>query len=293
MVYPASTRALVNRFGDGIAACVGDRPNRHPLHVMAPLNRPDRVHLLERRRSVDRGRLRSRRWLLRMPIGLRRLVGRGLHAGARRDRLLLIQPPTKFGLLIAETDLPLGELGFPLAQLGFLLAQLGFPVGNLGFVLLKQAFPLEDLSFPKPELGYLLGKRGSPLGHLGLPLGELGFLLAELDFMLAHMPAQHGFPLNEPGFPFGKQGCPFGKHFVPLLQPAAPFAELFVEIAELGVFRDVSGQLLLDEVDEKIDFLLAITTLADSRPRERDIVDISRSESHCSSPVSDVKGEPK
>jgi hypothetical protein len=102
--------------------------------------------------------------------------------------------------------------------------------------------------------------------------------------MLAHLPTQHGFPLDEPGFPFGKLGRYFGELGFPLLQRAVP-------LANLGVFCDVSGQLLLNEVDEKIDFLLVITTLADSRPRERDIVDISRSESHCSSPgVSDVKG---
>jgi hypothetical protein len=254
---------------------------------MTPVNGGDRTHLLDPRRPVDRGRRRQcRRYLLRMLVGLRRLVGRGLCSGARRDRLLLIHPRTKFASLTAKLGLPLGELGFPLAQLGF-------PVGKLGFVLLKLGFPLGDLGFPETELGYLLAKRGSALSQLGLQLGELSPLQAELALMLAHMPTQHGFPLDEPGFSFGKPGFPLVKLGFPLLQPAVPLAEVGVEIAKLGVFRDVSGQLLLNEVDEKIDFLLAVTALPDSRPRERDIVDISRSESHCSSPgVSDVEGAP-
>src|ERR1700756_5141092 len=103
--------------------------------------------------------------------------------------------------------------------------------------------------------------------------------------MLAHLPTQHRFALDEPGFPFGKLGLPCGKLGLPLLQHA-------VALANLGIFRQVAGQLLLNEVDEKIDFLLVITTLADSRPRERDIVDISRSESHCSSPGVSTSGAP-
>ena len=104
--------------------------------------------------------------------------------------------------------------------------------------------------------------------------------------MLAHLPTQHGFPLDEPGFPFGKVSLPLGELGFALLQRAVP-------LPLLRVFREVSRQLLLDEVDEKIDFLLVITALADSRPRERDIMDISRSESHCSSPgVADIRGHP-
>jgi hypothetical protein len=180
MLDPASTCPLVDRLGDGIA--VGDRPNRHPLHVMAPVNRGDRTHLPEPRRPVDRG----------------------LCADARRDRLCLIHPPKKFAFLPAKLGLPLDELGFP-------------------------------------------------PGHLGRQLGEFGFLLVQLAFMLAHLPTQHGFPLDELGFPFGKRGLPLGKLGLPLPQRG-------VLLAKPGVFREVAGQLLLTEVDEKIDFLFVITT---------------------------------
>jgi hypothetical protein len=51
-------------------------------------------------------------------------------------------------------------------------------------------------------------------------------------------------------------------------------------MAELRVFLDVPDQLLLDEIDEKVDFLLAITTLTYTRPGERDIMNIGWGESH-------------
>jgi len=55
----------------------------------------------------------------------------------------------------------------------------------------------------------------------------------------------------------------------------------------------VSNQLLLNQIDEEIDFLLVVTALADARPGERDVVDISRSENHSSPGVLDVTGNVK
>jgi hypothetical protein len=100
-------------------------------------------------------------------------------------------------------------------------------------------------------------------------------LLAHIDFVLAHfalMLVEDNLPLSKLDFP--------------LLQPAVAIAKLGVAVAELGVLLDVSNQLLLDQVDEEIDFLLAISTLADPRPRERDIVNIGRSENHVLLPKS-------
>jgi len=97
---PASTRPLVDPLGDRISERVGDLPNRHPLHVVAPVNRGDRTHLPGPRRPVHRGRL-------------------------RRRQLGLIRPRTKFAVLTAKLDLPLDDLGFPPGDLGFPEAELG------------------------------------------------------------------------------------------------------------------------------------------------------------------------
>ena len=283
---------LMESLGHRVAECVGDRPNRHPLQAMAPVHRGDPTRLLEARRPVDRARFRQRlRELLRMRVGPRHLANCGLCAKARGDRLPLVQPLAKFGFLLAKPGFPLGELGFLLFELSFLLAKLGFPLGELGFppaklslllgelgllvrdpsfVLRNLGFPLGNLGFPMAKLRYLLGKRrGSPLGELGFPPSEVGFLLAELAFMLAHF----AFALMEGGFPLSKLGVPLLKH--PIL-----IAKLGVPTAELGGLLGVSIQLLLNQVDEEIDFLLAVTTLADARRGERDVMNIGRSESH-------------
>jgi hypothetical protein len=72
----------------------------------------------------------------------------------------------------------------------------------------------------------------------------------------------------------------------PLLEAPIAIAQLGVAMAQFGVFLDVSDQLLLNKIDEKIDFLLAITTLANARSGERDIMNIGRSESHVLLPKS-------
>jgi hypothetical protein len=114
---------------------------------------------------------------------------------------------------------------------------------------------------------------------MGLRLGELRFPLLKLGFPLGYP----GFPVAELCYLLRKRGSLLAQLGLPLGEPGLLLAALAVEIAKLGVRREVSGQLLL-----------VITTLPDSGPRERYIVDISRSESHCSSPgVLDVKGEPK
>jgi hypothetical protein len=93
--------------------------------------------------------------------------------------------------------------------------------------------------------------------------------------MLAHFV----FVLVEDGFPLGKLGFP-------LLQPPIAIAKLGVPLAQLGVLLDMSDQLLLNQIDEKIDFLLAVSALADPRSRKRDIVNIGRSENHVLLPKS-------
>jgi hypothetical protein len=93
--------------------------------------------------------------------------------------------------------------------------------------------------------------------------------------MLVHLGLvllQGGVALSKLGFP------PF--------QPTVAVAELGVSVPELGVFLDVADQLLLDEIDEKVDFLLAVTTLTNTRPGERYIVNIGWSESHVLLPKS-------
>src|ERR1700751_5563799 len=101
-------------------------------------------------------------------------------------------------------------------------------------------------------------------------------MLAELALLLAHI----GFVLAPFALMLVEDGLPLGKLDFPLLQPAVAIAKLRVAVAELGVLLDVPNQLLLNQVDEEIDFLLAIATLADPRPRKRDIVNIGRGESH-------------
>lgn len=101
------------------------------------------------------------------------------------------------------------------------------------------------------------------------------------------MLAQFAFMLTEGGLPLEKLGFPF-------LKPPIPIAELGTPTAELAFLIEVSNQLLLNQIDEEIDFLLVVTALADARPGESDIVDISRSENHSPSPgVSDATGNAK
>ena len=105
MLDPASTRPLVDPLGDRIAERIGDLSNRHPLHVMGPVNRGDPTHFPGPRRPVDSGRLRGR-------------------------QLLLIRPWTRFAILTAKLDLPLDDLGFPPGDLGFPEAELGQLLGK-------------------------------------------------------------------------------------------------------------------------------------------------------------------
>ena len=83
------------------------------------------------------------------------------------------------------------------------------------------------------------------------------------------------FVLPEGGFPLAQFG-------LPLLQSPVATAELGIAAAELALLLQVPHQLLLDQIDEEIDFLLVVTALADAWPRKRDVVDIGRSESHFS-----------
>lgn len=71
---------------------------------------------------------------------------------------------------------------------------------------------------------------------------------------------------------------------LPLANLAFAFDQLGVPIAKLGVQLDVSSQLFLNQVDEEVDFLLAVTTLAEGCPGERNIVYVCWSERHWSSP---------
>ncbi len=143
---------------------------------------------------------------------------------------------------------------------------------------MKFGFLLGELGFPPAKPGFPLGQVGFLVCELSLVLRSLGFSLRNLGFSLRNL----GFPIPKLGHLLRKRGCPLSELGFLLLQPPIPIAKLGVPPAEVGVLLDVSNQLLLNQVDEDIDFLLAITTLADARPRERDIVNISRSESHCS-----------
>ena len=167
VVDPAPACPLVNRLGHRVAERVGDRPNRHSLNVMAPVNRGERAHLLEPGRSVD-------------PVGpLQRrpqLSDRGLCADA------------KFGFLTGTLGLGRGELGFALLKLGFPLGYLGFPVTELCQLLAKRGSPLAQLGLPLGELGVLPAELAFMLAHLpaqhAFPLGEPGFPFGKLDFPL-------------------------------------------------------------------------------------------------------------
>jgi hypothetical protein len=266
---------------------------------MAPVNRGDSARLLEVRCPIDRRARRHRPQLLSP-----HLPGCGLGADAGGDRVWLLQQVVKFGFLLFELRFPHGELRLLLLELGFLLAKLRLPLIEVGFPPAKLRFPLSKLGFVLSDFGLVLGELGLALHNLGFPIaklgdllgkrrspvGDLGFLVAELVIVLANfgfVPANFAFVLVQDGFPLSKLGFS-------LLEPPVPVAQLCVAVTELGVLFDVPNQLLLDQVDKQIHFLLAIATLTDARPGERDIMNIGRRESHCSSPeIFDVSATPK
>ncbi|BBY24342.1 hypothetical protein MSTO_45470 [Mycobacterium stomatepiae] len=264
---------------------------------MPSVHSGDRARLLEVRYPVDRDRRRYRSQLLS-----RYLARRGLCAGG--DRMRLFQQVVQLGFVVFYLRFPLGESGFVLLELGFLLAKFGFPLVELGFPAAKLGLPLGELGFVLRDLGFVLGELGLALRDLGFPIaklsdllrkrrspmGELGLLVAKLILVLANfhfLPADFTLLLVQNGFALGELGFS-------LLEPTIAIAELGVAVPEFGVLFDVADQLLLNQVDEQVDFLLAVATLTNARPRERDIVNIGRGESHCSSPeVLDVSATPK
>ncbi len=129
---------------------------------------------------------------------------------------------------------------------------------------------------PPANFGILFAELALPLREPRLVLGNLGFPMAQLGHLLGQRISRLG--------QLGQLGNP-------LLQLHTRVAQLDAPIAQSALLLQVSDQLSLNQVDEEVDFLLVITTLADTRPGERDIVDISRSENHSSSPgASDVTG---
>ena len=171
------TCPLVDRLGHRVTERVGDRPDRHPLHVMTAVYRRD-AGFLEVRCPVDGHRRRDRPQLLR--VGPCHLLGRDVELCCVR----LIQQLLQFDLLLlqlgfqlAQLRLPLGELGLLLFELGLVLAELVLPSGELGL-------PLTNLDFPLRELGLLVGELSLVLRDMSFPLSHLCFAMANLCYLL-------------------------------------------------------------------------------------------------------------
>nr|WP_278248511.1 hypothetical protein [Mycobacterium decipiens] len=186
------------------------------------------------------------------------LIG-DLRVDGTGGRFLAVQPLPELGLLLTN-------LGFPPIELGLLVVEFGLSLGEAGFALSELGFKLAELIFVLVELVFLLVELVFLLVELVCVLAELVLVLTQLHFIMT----ERGFPLGDCGFT--------------LSESLIAVDELGVAIAEFGLLVDVSGQLVLDQVDEEIDLLLAITALANAWARERDVVNVSWSQHHCSSP---------
>ena len=60
--------------------------------------------------------------------------------------------------------------------------------------------------------------------------------------------------------------------------------ELGDALTKIGVLLDEASQLVLDQIEERVDLVLVVAALADGRLAERDVVNVGWCERHCLPP---------
>jgi hypothetical protein len=60
--------------------------------------------------------------------------------------------------------------------------------------------------------------------------------------------------------------------------------QLAYPLTEVGVLLDETSQLVLDQIEERVDLILVVATLANGRLAEGDVVNVGRSERQCLPP---------
>ena len=60
--------------------------------------------------------------------------------------------------------------------------------------------------------------------------------------------------------------------------------QLGYPLTKVGVLLDEAGQLVLNQVEKRVDFVLVVATLANGRLAERDVMDVGWCKRHCLPP---------